>query len=81
MKKKMTEIEKIKNTVYRDLAPVNNIAPEEESIQALQWAISNPNIHNVALSGPYGSGKSSVIKSYLAKYDEKKIKKVATGGC
>lgn len=71
----MTEIEKIKNTVYRDLAPVNNIAPEEESIQALQWAISNPNIHNVALSGPYGSGKSSVIKSYLAQYDAPGIKK------
>lgn len=55
--------------VYQDLTPSNQIKPEEESIQALRWAIENPNVKNIALSGPYGSGKSSVIQSYLKEYD------------
>ncbi len=32
---------------------------------ALDWALSNPDVHNIAILGPYGSGKSSVIESYL----------------
>ena len=32
---------------------------------AFDWALSKSNIHNIAISGPYGSGKSSVIESYL----------------
>lgn len=55
--------------VYQDLTPSNQIKPEAESIQALRWAIENPNVKNIALSEPYGSGKSSVIQSYLKEYD------------
>ena len=69
MKKKLWKDEEKRDSVYRDLAPINSIKPEEESIRALRWAIKNPNVHNIALSGPYGSGKSSVIQSYLAYYD------------
>ena len=42
----------------------------------MRWAIKNPNVHNIALSGPYGSGKSSVIQSYLAYYDISNIYKI-----
>lgn len=55
--------------VYQDLTQSNRIEPEEESIQTLRWAIENPNVKNIALSGPYGAGKSSVIQSYLKEYD------------
>ena len=46
---------------YRDLAPTNNIQNGQEYINALQWALENPKIKNIALAGPYGSGKSSII--------------------
>ena len=50
---------------YKDLAPINNVKECEEHIRALNWAIDNPNIKNIALTGPYGSGKSSVINTFL----------------
>ena len=76
MKKKLWKDEEKRDSVYRDLAPINSIKPEEESIRALRWAIKNPNVHNIALSGPYGSGKNSVIQSYLAYYDISNIYKI-----
>lgn len=72
MMKHLGEDSKRENCCYHDLAPVDSIDSEEESIQALRWAIKNPKVHNIALSGPYGSGKSSVIQSYLRQYDVSK---------
>ena len=54
---------------YTDLAPTDDISPESEYFKALGCALSNPKIKNIALSGPYGSGKSSIIDSYL-KYNK-----------
>lgn len=51
-------------TDYVDLAPLTDIADCEEHIKALRWSLSNPRIKNVALTGPYGSGKSSVIQPF-----------------
>lgn len=50
---------------YKDLAPINNIESGKEYIEALDWALNNPKVKNIALAGPYGSGKSSIIDSYL----------------
>lgn len=50
---------------YRDLTPESDTKNSEEYIRALHWAIKNKDVKNIALSGPYGSGKSSVIKTYL----------------
>lgn len=36
-------------------------------------AILNPDVRNLALTGVYGSGKSTIIKSYKSKYPDKKI--------
>lgn len=69
MNGKIQKQKRKEDIVYQDLTPSNQIKPEEESIQALRWAIENPNVKNIALSGPYGSGKSSVIQSYLKEYD------------
>ena len=49
MKKKLWKDEEKRDSVYRDLAPINSIKPEEESIRALRWAIKNPNVHNLSL--------------------------------
>lgn len=53
------------NRHYESLTPKNNISNGQEYMAALDWAIEQTDIHNIAISGPYGSGKSSVIESYL----------------
>lgn len=50
---------------YRDLAPIDDASGCEEHIKALEWAVSSNRIKNIALSGPYGSGKSSIIETFL----------------
>ncbi len=57
---------------YRDLTPEADTKNSQEYIKALHWAIENKEVKNIALSGPYGSGKSSVIKTYLEKYPKTK---------
>lgn len=57
---------------YRDLTPESDTKNSEEYIRALHWAIKNKDVKNIALSSPYGSGKSSVIKTYLKKYPKTK---------
>lgn len=59
---------------YRDLAPIDNIENGDKYIEALNWAFQNKKVKNVALTGPYGAGKSSVIETFLAQDDEKNNK-------
>ncbi len=58
------------NYKYRDLAPENNIANGEEYFEELNWALNNTKVHNIALSGPYGAGKSSILESFFAQHSE-----------
>ena len=53
---------------YKDFTPEKEIENGEEYLNALEWALKNPDIKNIALSGPYGSGKSSIIQSYIKKH-------------
>lgn len=50
---------------YSSLAPKDHLDKGVEYIRALNWAIKQKDIHNIAVTGPYGSGKSSVINSFL----------------
>jgi len=61
-----------KSLGYKDLTPESDTKNSGEYIRALHWAIKNKEVKNIALSGPYGSGKSSVIKTYLEKYPRTK---------
>ncbi|MDD2943656.1 MAG: hypothetical protein PHC51_11910 [bacterium] len=49
---------------FTDLTPVDNADPDGSYAKALSFAFENQNIKNIALTGPYGSGKSSIIKTY-----------------
>lgn len=55
-------------TRYVDLAPTDEADPSGVYSAALTEATSNPRVMNIALTGPYGSGKSSIIKSFLKGY-------------
>ena len=61
---------------YEHLAPKTNISEEESKSfsDALKYALGNEEIHNIAITGSYGSGKSSLISSYIKRqenYDKK----------
>ena len=63
----------MENRYYQALTPNSDIINGDEYFAALDWALCQKNICNIAISGPYGSGKSSIIKSYLARNPEKKV--------
>ena len=54
---------------YNDLAPINTLSQDDVYIQALNWAFNDSSIKNIALTGPYGAGKSSILLSFLKQYD------------
>lgn len=58
-----------KQSAYVDLAPTDKADETGVYSEALLYATSNPRVSNIALTGPYGSGKSSIIESFRAKYD------------
>lgn len=53
-------------TEYTDLAPIDRIENGAEYLNALHWALHKKKVKNIALAGPYGSGKSSIIETYLS---------------
>lgn len=53
--------------IFEDLTPKNNVDENGQYLNALSWALENNNIRNIALTGPYGSGKSSILKTFHAK--------------
>lgn len=64
--------DKSKKSLYRDLAPDDDLKNNEEYFSALKWALRNPKVKNIAISGPYGAGKSSIIQSFVKKYPKYK---------
>lgn len=53
---------------YHSLSPISN-ADVTDYVEALKWALDNckkEEIYNIALTGPYGSGKSSILKTFKA---------------
>ncbi|GAB3164209.1 YobI family P-loop NTPase [Telluribacter humicola] len=56
---------------YKSLSPVDNADPNKTYTNALNWALRNrrkEDIKNIALTGPYGSGKSSILKTFEKNY-------------
>lgn len=53
---------------FEDLSPV--IVERSIYIDSLLWALKNKNVKNIAMTGSYGSGKSSILKTFKEKHPE-----------
>lgn len=53
---------------FVDLAPTDEADKVGVYSEAIFFATNNKKIFNIALTGPYGSGESSIIKTFLKKY-------------
>ena len=49
---------------FEDLAPINDVE-DKTYREALSWALANKRIKNIAVTGLYGSGKSSVLQTFF----------------
>ena len=65
----ITEGVKKKEIQYHPLTPIED-ADCEVYFDALKSALSHKDVKNIAVTGPYGSGKSSMIRSFFAKYNQ-----------
>ena len=61
----------MKNSPFTDLTPVDDADQNGTYTKALSFALENSRIKNIALSGPYGSGKSSIIRTFEKNSDYK----------
>ncbi|MCI5073969.1 MAG: ATP-binding protein [Oricola sp.] len=58
---------------FVDLAPTDEADQGGVYAAALKFATDSPDVSNIALTGPYGSGKSSIIRSFLKSYPRKAL--------
>ena len=66
-KKKLTN--KQNNNVLHTLSPTDDGKNIDTYLSSLEWALYNSkSIKNIAIAGPYGSGKSSIIDTYIKKH-------------
>lgn len=61
---------------YQHLAPIANKEEQKTYIDLLTKAISNEEVKNIALTGAYGSGKSSIIKTFIDEQEEEEQEKI-----
>lgn len=55
---------------YNSLSPTDSAEKVEDYLETLEWVLNNKSkIKNIAISGPYGSGKSSVIKTFQKRHE------------
>ena len=52
-------------TPYTPLTPTSDAQECEVYLEALRWALKQKTIKNIAITGSYGSGKSSVIQTFI----------------
>lgn len=55
-----------------ELTPSANADDDKVYDEQLKWAFDNKNVKNIAITGPFGSGKSSIIKTFQERHKEYK---------
>lgn len=67
-RKQGEQSESDESRLYAPLSPVSTVPAEKVEMQVLKKAFANrreERIYNIGITGPYGSGKSSLIQSFL----------------
>lgn len=57
---------------FEDLTPTTYSEESKEYCKTIDWALHNDKIRNIAITGVYGAGKSSIIQSYREQHCEHK---------
>ncbi|MGV8946722.1 MAG: hypothetical protein ACOH1N_09860 [Lutibacter sp.] len=57
---------------FEDFTPIILNDKDDKYSDIIKYAVENTNTKNVALTGPYGSGKSSILKTFEDKYPKYK---------
>lgn len=65
---KLACVENKEESLFEDLTPSTDIDENGKYTEAITWGLENNDVKNIALTGPYGSGKSSLLKTYEKKY-------------
>jgi len=71
----LTDKSKILESEYfDDLTPHDEMSKKEggKYFTALEWALANDKVRNIAVTGTYGSGKSSILRSFEKLHKEHK---------
>ena len=80
----MNEVKKLKKVDnYQDfinLAPTSNATDIDEYSEILDYSLENEDIHNIAIFGNYGAGKSSFLKTYFKNKNDKSCEIEKTNG-
>ncbi|MEP1520176.1 ATP-binding protein [Ascidiaceihabitans sp.] len=58
---------------FVNLAPTDDADEAGVYTEAINFAINDTKVKNIALTGPYGSGKSSIIQSFLNRHRPKAL--------
>ncbi|MGP4132266.1 hypothetical protein OJE16_22030 [Pantoea tagorei] len=56
------------------------LTPSNEYFRALKFALSQKSVRNIAVTGSYGAGKSTVINSYVEEYEKGQFINVSLAG-
>ncbi|VDG98080.1 Uncharacterised protein [Lysinibacillus sphaericus] len=67
---KLADAENKPESLFEDLTPSTVIDENGKYAEAITWGLENDNVKNIALTGPYGSGKSSLLKTYEKKHGD-----------
>lgn len=67
-RKEEEKVGKYDEIPFQHLAPIDSVK-DKTVFEALDYALSQNNVHNIALTGNYGSGKSSILESYIKQKD------------
>jgi hypothetical protein len=64
----------VTKSLYTPLSPTDSAEDCDVYLEALSWALSNKKrIKNIAISGPYGSGKSSILQTFIKKEEQQSL--------
>lgn len=67
------------NTPYVTLTP-KKITIRNEYFNAMDFALSKNDVRNIAVTGSYGAGKSTIIRSYMEKFKPNEFINVSLAG-